>query len=105
MDDKGLQNTIQQWLQRKWSNFSEVGTHALVCSWGKTVMKMETTLKINYTFSNVVVKFYKMFASLPCTQHDIQNDNSVPSDYPTHKMQTIQNSTALFIKSRGAIWT
>jgi len=61
-------------------------------------MKMETTLKINYTFRNVAVKFYKISASLPRTQHDIQNDNSIPSDYPTHKMQTIQNSIALFIK-------
>jgi len=70
-DDKELQNTIHQWLQRKWSNFSEVGTHAPIYSWGKNVMKMETTLKINYTFSNVVVKIYKIFASLCCTQHDI----------------------------------
>lgn len=35
MDDNVLQNTIHQWLQRKWSNFSEVGTHVLVHSWGK----------------------------------------------------------------------
>jgi hypothetical protein len=88
----------------KWSNFSEVGTHALVHNWGKTVTKIETTTKIN-TFSNVVVKFYKIFASLPCTQHDTQKDNSILLDYPTHKMQTIQNSTAPFIKSRGTIST
>ena len=102
---RGLQDTIHQWLQWKWSNFSEVGTHDLVHNWGKTVTKTETTLKINYTFSSVVVKFYKIFASLPCTQHDIQNDNSILPDDPTHKMQIIQNSTAPFIKSRGTIWT
>jgi len=77
MDGKGLQNIIHQWLQRKWSDFSEVGTQALVHNWGKTVMKMKTVLKINYAFSNVVVKFYKIFISLPCTQHDIQNDNAI----------------------------
>jgi hypothetical protein len=70
----------------------------------KPVTKIETTLKINYTFSNVVVKFYKIFPSLLCTQHDTQNNNSILSDYPTHKMQTIQNSTAPFIKSCGTIW-
>jgi hypothetical protein len=105
MDDNWLKNTVHQQLQRKWSNFSEVGTHALVHNWGKIVMKTETTMKINYTFSNVVVKFYKIFASVPCTQHDTQNDNSILPDYPTHRMQIIQNSTAPFIKSYGTIWT
>jgi hypothetical protein len=46
INDKGLQNTIHQWLQTKWSNFSEVETHALDHSWGNTVTEAETTLKI-----------------------------------------------------------
>jgi len=64
-------------------------------------MTMETMLKINYTFSNIVVNFYKIFKSLPCTQHDTLNDNSILSDYPTHKMQIIQPHLSSHVAKYG----
>jgi len=77
---KGCRTPFTSGCRGSVEQLSEVGTHAVVYNWGKTVMKMETILKINHTFSNVVVKFYKIFRSLPCTQHGTQNDNAKLSD-------------------------
>jgi hypothetical protein len=65
-------DTVHQRLQSRKSKFT--GQDMLCFKGGRRLLtKMETTLKNNDAFSNIVVKVCKMFICPTCKEHEIKN--------------------------------